>query len=126
MSLSDENPVPCPQCGHAPLRTLHVTDCSFGDCEKGHTESECRECGWSSAHPEPVPCPGCGADLKRRSAIVQVATLDGLVVGQGTKQLQGDGSRYSASANLLWELDRITDRCAACGKELGHTDWPRF
>lgn len=116
----------CPACGHAgEMRTLHVDDVCFGDGALGHTETECEKCGWNSRWPKPVPCPGCGADLRRKDAIVRVGTLEGLVTGQGRKRLYADGGRYAVSF-VPGEHDRVTDQCAACGGELGFTDWPRI
>ena len=114
----------CPICSSPGLRELRMTDYSFGDSAIGHYEAECEECGWNSQYPDPLPCPGCSADLRRKAAIVQVATKEGLVVSQAPKQLLGDGTR-SAFHGLGGDWDRVTDRCAACGKELSTEDWSR-
>lgn len=115
----------CPQCGSTDLRELRMTDYNFGDSEVGHYESECRDCGWNSQHPDPVPCPGCGADLRRRDAIVHVLLKGGTVVAQAPKHLLGDGSRYGMGGvdAGVGDWDETLDRCVACGYELGRQAW---
>lgn len=123
---SNGTPEPsCPQCGGTDLREMRMTDVSFGDCEIGHCETECRDCGWNPHYPDPVPCQFCGADLRRGDSIVHVFLKNGKVVAQAPKRLLGDGSRYGMGGIGidLGGWDETLDRCVACGHELDRHSW---